>query len=328
MTLRHTVTAPSLVAASGVAVAVLANLLGGTSYVLTKIALGGLTETTLIVVRTVVALAVLVPLAGPGLMPLLRAPGRERRRLVAMGAAGYALPLVLASYGLRHSTATNAALLIAAEPLGIVLAARLVLGERLGRLRTLALLLGTTGATVIAANGIPFVTRTWAPHPVGDLLLLAASLAWAPYSIAGKLLLGRHDPTSVSAGSLLVALPCLVPIAALECWGAVWDVSRLPAAVAAALALGLGVSAGMTLLWNVALRAMDASRLAGFIALQPLAGVLLARVALGERTGVFALLGGVLVLAGVYLLNAEGWMEARRRAGGEVGARAHHAKGS
>ena len=113
MTKLDGVTTPSRVAASGVAVAVLANLLGGTSYVLTKIALGGLTETTLIVVRTVVALAVLVPLAGPGLAPLLRAPGRERRRLVVMGAAGYALPLVLASYGLRHSTATNAALLIA-----------------------------------------------------------------------------------------------------------------------------------------------------------------------------------------------------------------------
>jgi drug/metabolite transporter (DMT)-like permease len=298
--------------AGAVAAAVLANLLGGSSYVLTKIALDGLTETTLVVVRTVVALIVLVPLAGPRLAPLLRTRGRERRRLVVMGAAGYALPLVLASYGLRRSTATNASLLIAGEPLGIALAARAFLGEHLGRVRVAALLLGAAGATVLAADGIPLVTRTYTPHPVGDLLLLAASVAWAPYSIAGKLLLDRYDPVGVSAASLLVALPCLAPFAAFESWGADWDASRLPSAIAAAVALGLLVSAGMTLLWNVSLRAMDASRLAGFVALQPLAGVLLARVALGERTGAFAVLGGALVLAGVYLLNAEGWRAARR----------------
>jgi len=258
-------------------------------------------------VRTIVALAVLVPLAGPRLRPLLRARGVERTRLVVMGAAGYALPLVLASYGLRRSTATNASLLIAGEPLGIALAARIVLGERLGRLRVLALLLGAAGATVLAADGIPFVTRTHTPHPVGDLLLLASSLAWAAYSIAGKLLLDRHDPISVSAASLLVALPCLLPIAALESRGAAWNGAQLPVALAAAVALGLGVSAGMTLLWNVALRAMDASRLAGFIALQPLAGVLLAHLVLAERVGTWAVMGGGLVLAGVYLLNAEAW---------------------
>ncbi len=277
---------------------------------LTAIALRGLTETSLIVVRTVVALTVLVPLAGSRLRPLLRARGRERVLLVVMGAAGYALPLVLASYGLRRSTATNASLLIAGEPLGIALAARIVLGERLGRLRVMALLLGAFGATVLAAGGVPLVTLTYAPHPVGDLLLLAASLAWAPYSIAGKLLLERHDPISVSAASLIVALPVLVPIAAFESWGSSWDPAGHAGAIAAAVALGLGVSAGMTLLWNVALRAMDASRLAGFVGLQPLAGVVLAHVGLGERVGTWALVGGGLVLAGVYLLNAEAWRRA------------------
>src|SRR5262245_4961198 len=49
-----------------VAAAIAANVLDGTSYVLTKVALAGLTEATLVVVRTLVALAVLVPLAGLG----------------------------------------------------------------------------------------------------------------------------------------------------------------------------------------------------------------------------------------------------------------------
>src|SRR5262245_64103503 len=116
-----------------------------------------------------------------------------------MGVLGYALPLILGSYGLRRSTATNAALLIGTEPLSVVLLGALVLGETLGRLRILALLLGLVGATIIVANGIPFVGVRYAPHPVGDLLLVAHGVAWGIYTVAAKRLLERYDPLAVSA---------------------------------------------------------------------------------------------------------------------------------
>jgi drug/metabolite transporter (DMT)-like permease len=304
-----------------VAAAIAANLIGGTSYVLTKVALAGLTETSLVVVRTIVALAVFLPLASARIAAVLRARGVDRRLLVTMGAAGYALPLALASYGMRYSTATNASLLIGVEPLGIALLGALVLNERLGRGRILALALGTIGATVLVVDGIPFVTAAWAPHPFGDLLLVAAALAWAPYTIAGKQLLARYDATALSAASLVVALPFLIPVAAIEAAATPWPSGRLVPALAAAVVLGLVVSAGMTVLWNVALRGMDASRLAGFVFLQPLAGVLLASVALGEPIGRFALAGGVLVLAAVYLLLVEERADAARAgASGTVAA--------
>jgi drug/metabolite transporter (DMT)-like permease len=288
-----------------VAVAIVANLVGGTSYVGTKIALAGLSETTVVVVRTVVALAVLLPIVGRGIGPILRATGSDRRHLLAMGALGYALPLVLGSYGLRRSTATNAALLIGTEPLAVVLLGSLVLGETLGRLRILALALGLVGATIIVVNGIPFVGVRYAPHPVGDLLLIAHGAAWGVYTVAAKRLLARYEPIAVSAASLLVGLPFLAGLAALEAPAFPWDAARLVPALAAAVLLGLVVSAGMTVLWNVALRGLDASRMAGFIFLQPLSGVLVATVALGEPVTIYALVGGTLVLAGAYVLAIE-----------------------
>ena len=287
------------------AVAIVANLVGGTSYVGTKIALTGLSETTVVVVRTIVALAVLLPLVGPRIGGLLRATGSDRRHLLAMGVLGYALPLVLGSYGLRRSTATNAALLIGTEPLSVVLLGAMVLGETLGRLRILALLFGLVGATIIVANGIPFVGVRYAPHPVGDLLLVAHGVAWGIYTVAAKRLLARYDPLAVSAGSLLVGLPFLAALAGFEARTFAWDGARLVPALSAAVVLGLVVSAGMTVLWNVALRGLDASRMAGFIFLQPLSGVLFATAALGEPITVYALVGGALVLAGVYVLAIE-----------------------
>lgn len=288
-----------------IAVAIVANLIGGMSYVPGKIALTGLSETTLVVVRTLVALVVLLPLGGPGVRRLLASRGADRRHLLAMGVLGYALPLVLGSYGLRRSTATNAALLLGTEPLGVVVMSALILGEPLGRARLGAIALGLVGATVLVSNGIPFVGVHYAPHLTGDLLLVAHGAAWAVYTIAAKRLLARHAALAVSTASLVVAFPVLLPVAALEARAFAWDAARLPAALAAAAILGLVVSAGMTVLWNTALTRIDASRMAGFIFLQPLSGVLFAAAVLGEPVTPWAVAGGSLVLAGVYVLALE-----------------------
>ena len=287
-----------------IAIAIVANLLGGTSYVLTKVALTGLTETTLVVVRTIVALAVLIPLTWPAVADVLRASGRDRTRLLAMGVVGYALPLALASYGIHRSSATNASLLIGVEPLAVVVMVVIVLGESLAATRVAALALGTIGATMLVAGGVPFLAVAYERHVAGDLLLTASAFAWGIYTIAGKRLLDRYEAQALSAASLVVALPCLVPLAVIETVGVAHAPTRLVPALAAAVVLGLVVSGLMTVLWNTALRSLDASRLAGFIFLQPLAGVILARVALDEPLGASALAGGVLILLGVLLLVA------------------------
>ena len=288
-----------------IAIAIVANLLGGTSYVLTKVALTGLTETTLVVVRTIVALAVLIPLTWPAVADVLRASGRDRTRLLAMGVAGYALPLALASYGIQRSSATNASLLIGVEPLAVVVMGVIVLGESLAATRVAALALGTIGATMLVAGGVPFVAVAYERHVAGDLLLAASAFTWGIYTIAGKRLLDRYEAQALSAASLVVALPCLVPLAVIETVGVAHAPTRFVPALAAAVVLGLVVSGLMTVLWNTALRSLDASRLAGFIFLQPLAGVILARVALDEPLGASALAGGVLILLGVLLLVSE-----------------------
>jgi drug/metabolite transporter (DMT)-like permease len=99
----------------------------------------------------------------------------------------------------------------------------LLLGERLGRPRTIALGLGLAGATIIVCNGIPFVNVTYAPHLVGDLLLVAHGAAWGIYTIAAKRLLDRHDPLAVSAASLAIALPFVLPLAVLEARTFAWN---------------------------------------------------------------------------------------------------------
>ncbi len=250
----------------------------------------------------------MAPLAGAAsLREIARAGPRAWGTLLAMGGLGLALPVALGNYGVALSSASNASLLVGVEPICIVLFGALVLGERLTRLRGSALALGVAGATMVVANGIPFVGAPYTPHLAGDLLLVAHGAAWAIYTLAGKPLVGRFPALAVTAGALTVALPLLLPLAALELPSIDTGPTLWPA-LGWAVGLGVFASGLGTLGWNLALARMDASTLAGFVFLQPLAGVLLGHYVLGEPISSWALAGGALVLAGVYALA---W-EARR----------------
>jgi len=280
------------------------NLALGSTYFGTAKALEGLPPFAIVLVRTATALAVLLPFAGAGpLRALLARRGGALGAVLWMGLGGYALPLVLGNLGVARSSATNGALLIGVEPLTVALLGALLLGERLSALRGVALALGLAGATLIVANGIPFVTRHVVPHLTGDLLLVAHG-AGALYTIAGKPLLAAHPPVAVTAAAAAVAVPALVPFAAWELRDAAWTPATRDG-VLWAMALGLFASGAGALAWNVALRRMDASQLAGFVFLQPLAGVALGALVLREPVTAWSLAGGVLVFAGVYALIAE-----------------------
>ncbi len=80
--------------------------------------------------------------------------------------------------------------------------------------------------------------------------------------------------------------------------------------------LGLGSSVLAYLIWFAALGRTDASKVAVFSNLQPVATALAARVALGEAIGWEVVVGGALVLLGVRLTQAPGQKGLPPRAAG------------
>ena len=71
------------------------------------------------------------------------------------------------------------------------------------------------------------------------------------------------------------------------------------------LYLGVISSAAAYLLYNRALRSLGASQVAAFLNLMPIVGVATAVLFLRERIVPAAILGGVLVLAGVWLASSK-----------------------
>jgi drug/metabolite transporter (DMT)-like permease len=294
---------------------VLANVLGGVSYPAQKAALAGLPPATVSLLRNLVgALALGLCLAwrrraGVVLRPWTRA---ENARVLALGTVAFALPMWLGIVGVELSSASNASILILLEPVTIVAIAWLVLGEKVGPAKLAMLALGLVGAMAIvlegAALGGLFASQSFA----GNLILALHGVLWGCYTPIAKPLSERHDAFDLCQRANLVSLVALMPLVGFE-WLRFEAGPALVPSLLWTAALGLAVSFGGTVLWLLALRHLPATSVAGFVFLQPLAGVLVGSLGFGERLSLPALFGGALIVAGVAL---DAWDTARGPGGG------------
>jgi len=213
---------------------------------------------------------------------------------------GFALAFAFGNWGLAHSTASNAALLITVEPTTLLVLSPLLLGERLSRRETLGAVLTLLGAVVVVVNGIPGLTRSLMPHWRGDLLLILSGVAYAAYSLLGRGVLTRHPVATVTAHSVVWGAVSIAPLALYE-----WHLGPPPSWTATAIAgtvyLGVVITAIGYAVWNWCLERMGAARVAAFVNLQPLAGALLGVWWLREPLTPFLVAGGLLIVIGLHL---------------------------
>jgi drug/metabolite transporter (DMT)-like permease len=217
-----------------------------------------------------------------------------------MGVVGFALAFAFGNWGLAHSTASNAALLITVEPTTLLVLAPLLLGERLSRRETVGAALTLLGAVVVVVNGVPGLTQSLMPHWRGDLVLILSGVAYAAYSLLGRGVLTRHPVSRVTAHSVVWGAASIAPLALYE-----WHVGPPPAWTAGAIAgtvyLGVVITALGYGVWNWCLERVGAARVAAFVNVQPLAGALLGVWWLQEPLTPFLVAGGVLIVAGLHL---------------------------
>ena len=189
---------PAPACSSAELVLLTANAVYGTAYVVMRPAVDAFGPVTLAFLRLAIGFAIVAPLGlgarGAGTASL---SGADRRGLFWMGFLGFTLAMALTHWGLAWSTATNAALLVATEPIALVALAPIVLGERLTRREGWGTALALLGATVIVVNGVPGLTVAIAPHWRGDLLLLLSGVCFAAYSCSAV----RCSPVTRASGS-------------------------------------------------------------------------------------------------------------------------------
>ncbi len=220
-------------------------------------------------------------------------------RLVSLGLTGVFLYNYAFLKGLSLSTATNGSLIVALNPLLTAVLSAWWLKERVRPIQLFGLLLALAGVGVVVTNGSFAVIRALSFNR-GDLLLLGAPLAWAIYTILGKKVLASLPPLTATTYASLFGTLLLLPAAALEgpIVGGASGLNLSGWLAVLQLAL-LGTVVGFVW-WYQGVAELGAARAAVFVNLVPLFGVLLAALILSEPVRPAKVVGGILVVCGVY----------------------------
>ena len=274
----------------------IAILIWGFAYVVTKSGLDAVPPMMFALLRYAVASLLLVPLAlARGGLARLPQPV-PWKTLILMAIVGVALYYVLFNLALAYTSASQTALIQSAFPALVAILAVLWLHERVTRQRFAGIGLAIVGVVLIVTTQ----DDTAASNPLlGNALAFASVLSWSVYTILAKRI-SNADPIAVTAVISLIGTVMLVPVALVE--NADLSLSSIPRdGWLAILYLGGLASAASYLLYSRALRDIDASLVGTYINLSPVIGVVSGVLVLGETLTTFAIIGGVLVLVGVWL---------------------------
>lgn len=235
---------------------------------------------------------------------LVRPTGRQLRQLALLGFFGIFFYNLCFFYGLHYINASRASLIVALNPAVIGLASSLLFKEQLGRARIIGIALCLGGAATVIVSRNPQLLQSAPNHGLGDLLILGCVVGWGIYSLYSRELNASLGPLQTVTWSVLLGAAMLAAATAFMGGFSLQAVSRID--LPQALSLGyLGVlgSALAYIGYYDGIRRIGATRSGVFIALNPLTAVICGALLLGEPLSAPMLMGGAVILWGIYLCN-------------------------
>jgi drug/metabolite transporter (DMT)-like permease len=240
----------------------------------------------------------------------LRWPAGYGAQLFVMGALGFGAYQLLWSLGLSQITAGDSALLIAASPVFTALLAGAVGMDRLTTPKLAGALIAFAGVAVVIAGGHEL---SLGASLVGDLLTLGAAGLWAVYTTAGARILRTVDPLPATTWTVVAGAIVLAPFGLWEAANAdpITFTPEVVLAIVYAGALAAGIS--NVFVFN-AIRLVGPTRVTTTQFLVPAGAVILGAWFLNEPIGLGQVIGGAIIVLGVWLTRRPAVMPRKVRA--------------
>lgn len=273
--------------------------LWGVSFVATRIALEAFHPVGLIATRLALGAGVLVAVQLARRVPLLPEP-EDRLRCFALGAilGGH---LLLQAFGLLHTTAIQTGWIISFIPVMLALGGQVFLGRRLVASGWLGVAVGALGVLFVASARVPDFENA----RFGDLLQIVSCVTWTAYTLAAHRPVERSGPLRVTTSTMLVAAVLTLIVTPATGWlnGTIEPRDVAGPAIVAVLFLGLGCNGLAFWLWTRGLRRDGPAKIGAMLYLEPFVTLGASLAILGEPVTFHGLVGGPLVLMGVWLVG-------------------------
>ncbi len=271
------------------------SLMWGLSFLFMELALAELGPVWIVAGRTTVGGIVVLSILLLRRTPLPRG-ARLWGRLAILGLMNNAAPWTMLAWAQQTLPSGLAGLLMAIVPTSTLVVASLVGLERITPRRLLGLLLALGGVAVIVADDIEQPGRV-----VAVAVVVLATLLYATGAVFAKSRVSGHaPPLALATGQVLTAAAFSVPFA-LIVEGPVQLPGLAGVTVASVVALGaFGTGLAFLAFYTLVAR-VGATNATLTTYLIPIVAVVAGAVILDERLGPSALVGGALILVGIWL---------------------------
>lgn len=242
-------------------------------------------------------------------IPFLRTVAKDlqsfsRRNLLFLVAAGFFLALHFGTWtvSLAYIPVGRSVLLVTCHPIFTAIASRVFLGEAFSKRNLGASLVAFCGIVVILSESASEFSKGGQNLLWGDLLAMAGAITIVGYIILGRRLraetgLATYTTTVYTVTSIFLLVPALM--------ADVWPWTLNATDYFWLLALAVVPTIGGHTVFNYLLKDVSASLISVAFLGEPLGASLLAWAIWGQVPSLFTLMGGLLVITGIYLVRLE-----------------------
>jgi drug/metabolite transporter (DMT)-like permease len=281
--------------------ALFAVIVWGASFIATKVALQDISPIAIVWLRFsmgVLILGIAVSMRGQ-----FSLPGKgEWAYFSLLGFLGITFHQWLQSNGLQTSEAGTTAWIVSTTPVFMALLGWTVLKEALSWIKTSGILLAFAGVLLVVSKGDLASVSVGKFGAPGDVLILISSVNWAVFSV-----LSRRGLKSYPAGLMMFYVMSLGWLFTSILFFAQTGLSEITNLTSkgwfGVIFLGVFCSGLAYIAWYDALQALPSAQTGAFLYIEPLVAVVVAFFVLSEPVTVVSLIGGGIILFGVWLVN-------------------------
>ena len=274
----------------------------GSTFVVTKGVNEQVQPFTLALVRVAIGAIVLV-----GCALIRQARGGSRSpwsalpwgTMISMALIGVVLYYAVFNYSLVYTSASQGALVQSCIPAMTALVAVVWLREHASPMRWTGIALSMIGVLIVFSGAD---AESGSASLLGNVLMFLSAVLWGVYTSMAKRV-ATYDPLQVTAGIVGAGAVMLIPLAAFEVAAAGMPTVDFQGWLGMAY-LGVGASGVAYLMYSAALKHVDASEAGVYTNLIPIVGVVTG-ILLGDPLSARAIVGGLVVLVGVWLTSRQ-----------------------
>jgi len=278
----------------------LAIIFWGTSFVATKTVLNEIKPVTIIILRLILASILLTIIA----------LSTKRKFSINFKSHSWIFILALVAVfhlwiqvtGLQYTTAANTGWIIGTAPIFMAILGFVFYKEKITLLQFLGILVAVAGLLLLIGKGD--ITNIGLIENQGDLLVLGSAFTWGVYSMVNKKISLSYSPLMTILYLFLMMAVIIIPFNLnTETINSVINLS--PISWMWILFLGIFCSGIAYVIWAQALRDMESAKVGAFLYFEPLVTVIAAWFFLKEEVTLLMIFSGLLITAGVFIVNKD-----------------------